>query len=102
VRVVVVFEGQLWSWDARRADSWVFVTLPDDESEEIRDVAGGVRRGFGSLRVRVTVGGTSWKTSIFPGSGGGAYVLPLKRPVRKAEGIDVGDVAKVTVELLDV
>ena len=97
-----MFEGQLWSWDARRADSWVFVTLPDDESEEIRDVAGGVRRGFGSLRVRVTVGATSWKTSIFPGSGGGAYVLPLKRPVRKAEGIDVGDVAKVTVELLDV
>ncbi len=100
--MVVVFEGQLWSWDARRADSWVFVTLPDDESEEIRDVAGGVRRGFGSLRVRVTVGGTSWKTSIFPGSGGGAYVLPLKRPVRKAEGIEVGDTASVTVELLDV
>ncbi|MEV4515737.1 DUF1905 domain-containing protein [Dactylosporangium sp. NPDC049525] len=100
--MVVVFDGQLWSWDARRADSWVFVTLPDDESEEIRGVAGGVRRGFGSLRVRVTVGGTSWKTSIFPGSGGGAYVLPLKRPVRKAETLDVGDVARVTVELLDV
>src|SRR5512139_694896 len=56
VRVVVVFEGQLWSWDARRADSWVFVTLPEDESEEIREVAGGVRRGFGSLRGRATVG----------------------------------------------
>ncbi|MFC4997867.1 DUF1905 domain-containing protein [Dactylosporangium cerinum] len=100
--MVVVFEGELWSWDARRADSWVFVTLPEDESEEIRDVAGGVRRGFGSLRVRVTVGGTSWKTSIFPGSGGGAYVLPLKRPVRKAESLELGDVASVTVELLDV
>lgn len=100
--MVVVFDGQLWSWDARRAESWVFVTLPDDESEEIRDVAGGVRRGFGSLRVRVTVGGTSWKTSIFPGGGGGAYVLPVKRPVRKAETLEVGDVATVTVELLDV
>lgn len=102
VRVVVVFEGQLWSWDARRADTWVFVTLPEDESEEIREVAGGVRRGFGSLRVRATVGTTSWKTSIFPGSGGGGFVLPLKRPVRKAETLDVGDTATVTVELLDV
>jgi hypothetical protein len=61
-----------------------------------------VRRGFGSLRVRATIGGSSWKTSIFPGSGGGAFVLPLKRPIRKAEAIDVGDVATVTVELLDI
>ncbi|GAB3828108.1 hypothetical protein GCM10027610_012430 [Dactylosporangium cerinum] len=45
--MVVVFEGELWSWDARRADSWVFVTLPEDESEEIRDVAGECGAGSG-------------------------------------------------------
>jgi hypothetical protein len=99
--VVVVFDAELWRWDARRADSWTFVSLPADASEEIRDVAGGSRRGFGSLRVRVTVGGTTWTTSIFPGSGGGAYVLPVKRPVRDAEALGVGDVATVTVELID-
>jgi hypothetical protein len=102
VRVVVEFAAQLWSWDARRADTWVFVTLPEDESEDIRHLAEGVQRGFGSLRVRVRIGGTTWQTSIFPGSGGGPYVLPVKRPVRKAESIDVGDTATVTVELLDV
>ncbi|WP_370027863.1 DUF1905 domain-containing protein [Planotetraspora sp. GP83] len=36
--------------------------------EETRDLAGGPRRGFGSMRVRVTVGGSTWKTSIFPDS----------------------------------
>jgi hypothetical protein len=27
-------------------------------------------------------------TSIFPGNGGGSYVLPIKRAVRKAEALD--------------
>jgi hypothetical protein len=99
--VVVVFDAELWAWDARRVDSWTFVSLPTDASEEIRDRAGGTRRGFGSLRVRVTVGGSRWTTSIFPGSGGGAYVLPIKRTVRRAEAIEVGDVATVTIELID-
>ncbi|WP_203922004.1 DUF1905 domain-containing protein [Rugosimonospora africana] len=100
--MVVVFDAQLWRWDARRADSWAFVSLPVDASDEIRDLAGGVRRGFGSLRVRVTIGGSNWTTSIFPGGGNGSYVLPVKRPVRKAEALDVGDTATVTVELIDV
>jgi hypothetical protein len=50
----------------------------------------------------VTVGASTWATSIFPGSGGGAYVLPIKRAVRRAETLDVGDIATVTVELIDV
>jgi Domain of unknown function (DUF1905) len=98
--VKVVFDSELWLWDARRADTWVFVSLPAEASEEIRDLAGGLRRGFGSLRVRATIGASTWRTSIFPG-GQTAYVLPVKRPVRAAEGLDVGDVATVTVELID-
>ena len=99
--VVVVFAAELWPWDARRADSWIFVSLPVDASEEIRDLTGVSGRGFGSLRVRVTVGGSTWTTSIFPSSGKGTFVLPIKRPVRQAEGLDVGDIATVTVELID-
>jgi Domain of unknown function (DUF1905) len=99
--VIVVFDATLWQWDARRTDSWIFVSLPADASDEIRDLAAGPRRGFGSLRVRVTIGGSTWQTSIFPSSGGRAYVLPIKRPVRAAEALDAGDTATVTVELLD-
>jgi hypothetical protein len=98
--VQIVFDAELWLWDARRADTWVFVSLPAGESEEIRDLAGGLRRGFGSLRVRATIGGSTWTTSIFPDSGG-SYVLPVKKPVRQAQGLDVGDVTSVTVELID-
>lgn len=98
--VVVEFEAQLWHWDARRDDSWTFVSLPADASDEIRERAGGQRRGFGAVRVRVTVGGSTWTTSIFPEKAPGPYVLPIKRAVREAESLDVGDIASVTVELV--
>jgi Domain of unknown function (DUF1905) len=100
--VVIVFDAELWRWDARRADTWTFVSLPADASAEIRDLTGGSRRGFGSLRVRVTIGGSAWTTSIFPDSGRGSYSLPIKRSVRTAQALDVGDVTRVTVELIDV
>ncbi len=99
--MIVKFDAELWIWDARRAESWTFVSLPAEASEEIRELADGPRRGFGSVRVRVTVGGSTWKTSIFPDSARG-YVLPIKRAVRTAEDLNAGDVATVTVELIDV
>jgi len=99
--VIVEFDAELWIWDARKGDSWTFVSLPVDASEEIRELAGGRRRGFGSVRVRVTLGGSTWATSIFPDGGRDAYVLPIKRAVRRAESLDAGDVATVTVELID-
>jgi hypothetical protein len=53
------------------------------------------------VRVRVTVGGSTWGTSIFPDSAPGCYVLPLKRAVRQAEGLEAGNVVTVTDELVD-
>ena len=99
--MIVVFDAELWIWDARRVDSWTFVTLPAEASEDISDTVGGRQRGFGSVRVRATVGGTTWTTSIFPDGARGAYVLPVKRAVRRAEALDAGDHTTVTVELID-
>jgi Domain of unknown function (DUF1905) len=98
--VVVDFDAELWTWDARRTDSRVFVSLPVEASDEIREQVDGPRRGFGSMRVRVTLGGSMWTTSIFPGSARGTYVLPIKRAIRKTEALDAADIATVTVALI--
>jgi Domain of unknown function (DUF1905) len=95
------FEAELWVWDARKAETWTFVSLPEDASEEIRAVTGPPTRGFGSVRVRVAIGGSRWRTSIFPSNADGVYVLPVKRAIRAAEDLDVGDRATVTLELVD-
>jgi hypothetical protein len=99
--MVVVFDAELWIWDARRTDSWTFVSLPAEASDEIAALADSSRRGFGSVRVRVTLGSSTWATSIFPDRERGCYVLPIKRAVRKAEALAPGDSATVTVELID-
>lgn len=95
------FDADVWVWDARQADTWTFVSLPAEASAEIREFAAGMPRGFGSVRVGVTVGATTWRTSVFPSTAEGVYVLPLKKAVRHAEGIGAGDRVRVNLELLD-
>ncbi len=94
------FDAELWLWQAR-SDSWTFVSVPPDVADEVLDLAGARSRGFGSLRVEVTVGGTTWRTSIFPDSGRKTYVLPVKKAVRTAEGLSAGSTAHVRLVVLD-
>lgn len=91
------FSGELWEWTGKAA--WFFVTLPVDDAEDIRELV-PERRGFGSVRVEVELGGSVWRTSIFPDSDTGSYVLPVKRSVREAEGIDEGDTVDVSLRVL--
>ena len=57
------------------------------------------RKGFGSARVEVVIGGTRWKTSVFPHKESGGWILPVKAAVRKAEELVEGDQVTVTVSL---
>ena len=58
----------------------------------------GKRRGFGSVKVTVTCGQSQWQTSLFPNKDG-SWFLPIKKPVRLAEGLDYGDTLDVELEL---
>ncbi|WP_295842799.1 DUF1905 domain-containing protein [uncultured Microbacterium sp.] len=93
------FEGDVYRWEARSDSDWYFVALPPDLSAEIRETQ-TFRRGFGGVRVDATIGGSTFRTSIFP-QRGGVYVLPLKRAVRDAEGIDPGAIVRVDLFVLD-
>jgi hypothetical protein len=99
--MVIAFDAELWLWDARKLDSWTFVSLPEAASQEIREFSAGPPRGFGSVKVRASIGGSQWDTSVFPDSQRNCYVLPVKRAVRKAEDLNVGDVASVRIELVE-
>lgn len=93
------FTGKCWVWHGKQG-AWHFLTLPVDKSEEIKFFDENMhekRRGWGAVRVVVTIASTSWETSIFPHSAAGAYILPVKADVRKKEKIAAGDA--VTVEL---
>ena len=96
------FSAELWRWTAREEDTggaWFFVSLPFDVSDEIEATA-GPGKGFGSVQVEVTVGTTTWRTSVFPSSEQKTYVLPVKKAVRLAEGLEEGGEAKVRLALV--
>ncbi len=92
------FTADLWRWEAQ--EGWFFVTVPVEESARIRERP-RPPRGFGSVRVRVTIGRSTWSTSVFPDATRGAYVLPVKKSVRRAEDLGEGDPAEVLLEVLE-
>ncbi|KAA9110956.1 DUF1905 domain-containing protein [Microbacterium rhizomatis] len=98
--MIVEFEGEIFQWEARADAAWFFTSLPLELSEAIREIPRPYR-GFGSVRVVARIGRSEWKTSIFPGSGHGAYVLPLKKAVRDAEALVDGGPVRVRLEVLD-
>jgi len=91
------FKAKLWMYQGKGA--WFFVTLPKEQSERIRFLSGRKRRGWGSLRVTARIGKAVWKTSLFPDSKAGAYLLPIKAEVREAEGIKAGASIAVRIAL---
>ncbi len=92
------FEAEIWLWPGEKA-AWHFISLPQDLTAGIKTLRGPTTRGWGSVRVTATVGGSSWSTSIFPSAQSGAFLLPVKAAVRKAERIGAGDKVAVAVEL---
>jgi hypothetical protein len=78
---------------------WRFLGLPAKEAKEIKEKFGRTARGWGSLPVSVTIGKTTWETSIFPDKNSGTYLLPLKSQVRKVEDIADSAVVRFTLRL---
>ena len=96
------FRSKVWLYPGMAA--WFFAYVDKKRATEIRKIRqladSKAKRGFGSIRVEVTLGKTTWKTSIFPDKQSGTYVLPLKAAVRRAEGVDAGDTITFTLEIL--
>ncbi|MEO6153701.1 MAG: DUF1905 domain-containing protein [Croceibacterium sp.] len=86
-------------------DPMGFVAVTGDAADAVaghelaRRLELGKRRGFGSVKVTVTVGSSTWQTSLFPQKTGG-WFLPIKKPIRLAEDLDYGDDVTVQLELL--
>lgn len=95
--MTVSFIAEVWRYPGDNA--WHFVTLPVEFADEIREVAGDPGRGFGSVKVVARIGTSKWSTSVFPDRRSGSYVLPVKKAVRLAEGLDDGIDAEVSLEL---
>jgi hypothetical protein len=101
----VGFTAPLLVWSTEKYGDIGYVRVEDEAAEAIsahelvRRLELGKRRGFGSVKVAVRIGGSNWSTSVFPQKEGG-WFLPVKKAICRAEGIAAGDPVEVRLELL--
>ena len=94
-------KNKLWIYPGDAA--WHFVYVDGKVAEAIKKRVGEgkrPRRGFGAVKVEVNLGESVWQTSLFPDKRSGAYLLPVKASVRRAEGLQDGDTLKFTLRLV--
>jgi len=89
----IEFSGKILFW--KGPAPWFFVTVPAQQSRDIKAISGLVTYGWGVIPVSVRIGKTEYQTSLFPKDG--RYLVPIKASVRKAENLEKGD--KVTIRL---
>jgi len=94
VGVELEFSGEIIYW--RGPSPFHFVSAPEEPSAAIEAVSSLVTYGWGAIPVEARIGLTDFRTSLFPK--GDLYLVPVKAAVRRAEGLELGDV--VTVRLL--
>lgn len=95
--------GTLWRWTGGNGGAWHFMTIDGEAGEALSGTAlmrrlEGLSRGFGSLRVQATIGGSRFVTSVFPSKTEG-WMLPVKASVRRIEGLEEGDTIEVVLEV---
>jgi Domain of unknown function (DUF1905) len=90
------FSAKVWLWQGKGA--WHFATINPELSQQISTMFGYLKAGWGSIPVEVTIGNSTWTTSIFPDKKSSGYLLPIKSSVRKSENIAEGD--DVTISLV--
>ena len=97
---MITVTSLLWIWKGSdAAGRWYFITVPEEQSAEIKAHGFGSPRGFGSVKVEASIGDVSWRTSVFPLNSGG-YLLPVKKDIRTKANLGAGDEVTVELELL--
>lgn len=89
------FSGEIWYW--KGPAPFHFLTIPEEQSKELKAVAGLVTYGWGMIPVQAQIGTTRFTTSLFHKDG--LYVLPVKDSVRKAERVGEGEHVTARVEV---
>ncbi len=93
----IKFKAKVWLYKGNV--SWHFITVPKEQAEQIKYLSMNKRAAWGSVRVSVTVGSSTWQTSLFPSKELEAYILPLKAEVRKKEEIKAAATILVNLRL---
>ena len=93
----LVFKAKVWIYPG--GGTWHFVSIDKKDGLKVKKhQEGKLRRGWGAVKVSVTLGKSKWITSIFPVKDG-TYLLPIKSEIRKKEGVFDTDMVSIRLTL---
>ncbi len=93
--MIIEFVGKIWYW--RGPAPHHFVTIPEEQSQDLKAILRFVTYGWGMIPADVRIGKTEWATALFPKNG--AYIVPIKNSVREEENLDVGDTVSIRLKV---
>lgn len=93
--MVIEFSGKIWFW--KGPSPFFFVTIPAEQSRDIKAISKIVTYGWGVIPVHVRIGNTEFTTSLFPKDE--LYIVPLKASVRKSEKLEEGDTVTIRLKV---
>lgn len=89
------FSAEPWQYVGQ--GGWIFASLPQKLSKEIRETFKREEEGWGRLTATAKIGNTEWQTAIWFDTKANTYLLPLKAEIRRKEKVEVGMKIEVAV-----
>lgn len=91
----IEFSGEIWFWQGPAP--WYFVTVPAEQCQDLKAIAGTVTYGWGMIPVKARIGKIKWETSLWPKDG--RYIVPIKANVRRAANLEKGDTVTIRLDV---
>lgn len=93
----ICFEAEVIRFDG--PGGWHGAFLPEEAAAEARFF--GRANALGAIAVQARIGATIVRTTLFPDSRRGSYLLPLKAALRKREELVAGSLILVFLTLCE-
>ncbi len=93
--LIISFTAEVIYW--RGPSPFFFLRVPEKDVLTINKIAKQVSYGWGVIPSDVTIGSTEFYTALIPKDG--SYLVPLKKVVREATKVDLGNKVKVEIRI---
>jgi hypothetical protein len=95
VTLEVNFASEVIYW--RGPSPFYFLRVPEAQATAITNISKQVSYGWGVIPCDVKIGIIEFYTALFPKDG--SYLVPLKKSVREAAAIDLGERVEVNIRI---
>ncbi len=91
-------KSQIWIWPGDAG--WHFISLDKKLSKKIKEKYINKKYGGGFIKIKATIGSSSWLTALFPYTSQEIYLISVKKKIRTAEDLFEGDNITLKFEIL--